>query len=103
MSLSAIIVFQDGRTTWKPLWTYPSHVYKDNKFFVYEDNWQRYLYTIEDIFKNKNIDFNKLHKRLNIVPLGIRRKENTNKERIASKKKRKKRNLDPFNWFQLKC
>jgi len=36
----------------------PSH--KDNKFFVKEDksdNWQRYLYTIEDIFMNKNIDF----------------------------------------------
>jgi len=39
---------------------YPSHVYKDNKLFVYEnksDNWQRYLYTIEDIFMNTNIDF----------------------------------------------
>jgi len=38
------------------LWTYPSHVYKDDKFFIYEDksdNWQRYLYTIEDIFMNK--------------------------------------------------
>jgi len=32
----------------------PCTVYKDNKFFVYEDksdNWQRYLYTTEDIFK----------------------------------------------------
>ena len=39
---------------------YPSHVYKDNKFFVFEDksdNRQRYLYNIEDIFMNKNIDF----------------------------------------------
>jgi len=39
---------------------YLSHVYKDNKFFVYKDksdNWQRYLYTIEDTFMNKNIDF----------------------------------------------
>jgi len=60
MSLSAIIVFQDGGNAWKPLWTYLSHEYKDNKFFVYEDNldnWQRYLYTIEDIFMNKIIDF----------------------------------------------
>jgi len=35
------------------------HVHKDNKFFVYEDksdNWQRYLYTIEDTFMNRNID-----------------------------------------------
>jgi len=60
LSLSAIIVFEDGGTTWKPPWTYPSHVYKDNKFFVYEDksdNWQKYLYTIEDIFMNRTIDF----------------------------------------------
>jgi len=30
------------------------------EFFVYKDksdNWERYLYTIEDIFMNKNIDF----------------------------------------------
>jgi len=37
----------------------PSHVYNDTKFLVYKDksHWQRYLYTIEDIFMNKNIDF----------------------------------------------
>jgi len=60
LSLSAIIIFQDGGTTWKPLWAYPSHVFKGNKFFVYEDksdSLQMYLYTIEDIFMNKNIDF----------------------------------------------
>jgi len=59
LSLSVIIVFQDGGTTWNPPLTYPSHVYKDNELFIYEDksdNWQRYLYTIEDIFMNKNID-----------------------------------------------
>jgi len=38
----------------------PYTVYKNNKFFVYKyksDNWQRYLYTIEDIFMNTNFDF----------------------------------------------
>jgi len=65
-ALSAIIVFQDGRTTWKPPWTYLFHVFKDDKVIVYDDksdNWQRYLYIIEGIFMNKN----------RISPVGVRR------------------------------
>jgi len=52
LSLSAIIVFQDGGTTWKPPWTNPSLVNKDNKFLVYKDKGTTFVHLRGHIFMN---------------------------------------------------